>query len=92
MVDGTLVKCDGDGGCGKEFRVVRPSVDYLSGGIEKTYFRCPHCQKVYVLFYTDGEIRKKQAAIRRVTDPDMLRQMRQEIAANMAELRKRFEK
>lgn len=92
MVDTTLLICDGENGCGKEFRVARPSVDYLAGGVEKRYFRCPHCQKVYVLFYTDGEIRKKQAAIRRVADPDMFRQMRQEIAADMAELRKRFEK
>jgi hypothetical protein len=83
--------CDGDRGCGKEFRVSRPSVDHLADGVERTYFRCPHCEKVFVAFYTDREIRDKQKAIRRVANPHLVEKMRKEIAADMSVLRKRIE-
>lgn len=90
MTDSMLVKCDGDKGCGEEFRVARFTVDNLVDGVEKTYFRCPHCEKEYVAFYTDKEIRRKQQAIRRVTNPYLLKKKRKEIAADMAALRERM--
>lgn len=92
MTDSMLVKCDGDRGCGEEFHIARLSVDYLADGVEKTYFICPHCAKEYVVFFTDEEIRRKQQEIRRITDPQLLKQMRQEIAAEMAALKQRMEK
>jgi len=46
-----LARCDGEGGCGKEFRITKLELDKLNRGIEKTYFRCPHCNKEYVAFY-----------------------------------------
>lgn len=92
MTDSMLVKCDGDKGCGEEFRVARFTVDNLVDGVEKTYFRCPHCEKEYVVFFTDEEIRRKQQEIRRITDPQLLRQMRQEIADEMAALKQRMDK
>lgn len=91
-IDGKLLICDGEDGCGLEFRVSRPTVDSLPGGVEKTYFRCRHCEKECLLFYTDKEIRKKQKAIRRVFNPHLLEKMRKEIGADMAALRKRIEK
>lgn len=91
MIDSVLAKCDGDKGCGQEFRIARLSVDYFADGVEKSYFRCPHCDKEYVAFYTDKEIRKKQQAIRRVTNPYLLKKKRKEVAADMVALREKME-
>lgn len=92
MIDSVLATCDGENGCGEEFRIARLSVDNLADGVEKSYFVCPHCEKEYVAFYTDREVRKKQQAIRRVTNPYLLKKKRKEIAADMAALRERMEK
>lgn len=91
MIDSILAKCDGENGCGEEFRIARLTVDNLRDGVEKSYFRCPHCDKEYLLFYTDKEIRRKQKAIRRVTNPYLLKKKRKEIAADMAALREKVE-
>jgi len=62
-----------DAGCNQAFTFDDFSFLKLPDGIEKTYFTCPHCDHEYVAFYTDEEIRKLQARIRRVqkrfTDP-----------------------
>lgn len=59
-----LAICDGTGGCKKEFRIAGFEVGKLDNGIEKTYFKCPHCNKEYVAFYTDEDIREKQEEMR----------------------------
>jgi hypothetical protein len=86
-----LAKCDGEGGCGKEFRVRRFATDKLGDGIEKTYFICPHCGKEFVGFYTDRNIRAKQKKIRKMTSPLFIKKLRKDIAADMAELKMRVE-
>lgn len=86
-----LAKCDGEGGCGKEFRIRRFILDKLGNGIEKTYFRCPHCKKEYLAFYTDKNIREKQKKIRKMTHPLFIKKMKKDIAADMAELKMRVE-
>lgn len=53
-------------GCGQQFAVTDMPTKKLNNGIEKTYFICPHCEREYVCFYTDEEIRKLQVRIRRV--------------------------
>jgi hypothetical protein len=53
-------------GCNKQFEVNGFQTARLPGAIEKTYFTCPHCQREYVAFYTDLEVRDLQAKIRRV--------------------------
>lgn len=60
------MKTNCDAGCQKSFEFEDFSTDKLGGGIEKVYFVCPHCDKEYVAFYTDDEIRKLQTRIRRV--------------------------
>lgn len=55
-----------DAGCQRAFNVESFVTGKLPGGIEKVYFKCPHCGKEYVAFYSDEEIRKLQARIRRV--------------------------
>lgn len=52
-----------DSGCAKEFQFEEAQLVKLESGVEKTYFNCPHCQREYVAFYTDAEIRKLQDKI-----------------------------
>ncbi len=82
-----LAKCDGKGGCGKEFRVTKLELDKLNGGIEKTYFCCPRCNKEYIAFYTDRNIRRKQAKIRTLTDLEAISKLKQEIGRDMDKLK-----
>ncbi|MEC0242785.1 hypothetical protein P4H66_23520 [Paenibacillus dokdonensis] len=60
------MKTSCDASCKKPFEVEEFQTDRISGGIEKVYFSCPHCQQEYVAFYTDPEIRELQVRIRRV--------------------------
>lgn len=53
-------------GCQKPFEVESFKTVKLPDKVEKLCFTCPHCQHEYVAFYTDDEIRKLQARIRRV--------------------------
>lgn len=55
-----------DAGCSQAFTVDEFKHDQLVGGMEKTYFICPHCGHEYVAFYTDEEIRRLQEKIRKV--------------------------
>ena len=87
-----LARCDGEGGCGKEFRITKLELDKLNGGIEKTYFRCPHCNKEYVAFYTDRDIRRKQVKIRTLTDLEAINKLKQEIGIDMNKLKAKVEK
>lgn len=64
MTVGMSTHCDS--GCGKGFDFEDFSHELLPDGMEKTFFTCPHCGREYVAFYTDEEIRKLQARIRRV--------------------------
>ncbi|WP_055108970.1 hypothetical protein [Paenibacillus ihumii] len=55
-----------DAGCQKAFEVESFKTIKLEDGIDKLCFECPHCQREYVAFYRDAEIRKLQERIRRV--------------------------
>lgn len=55
-----------DAGCQKAFTLDDFQHELLNGGIEKTFFFCPHCGREYVAFYTDEEIKLLQERIRRV--------------------------
>lgn len=93
-----------DAGCQQAFEVGSFLTNKLPGGIEKVYFACPHCSREYVAFYTDEEIRKLQARIRRVqsrfADPytnhaDAFKKeaaLQQQIKEKMDTLRKRIER
>lgn len=61
---GLLVKCDGKDGCKQEFRIAGFEVEKLGNDLEKTCFRCPHCDKEYIAFYTNKAIREKQKEMR----------------------------
>lgn len=55
-----------DAGCKQQFVIHDFQYGSLDGGVEKTFFTCPHCQHEYVAYYTDKEIRKLQEKIRKV--------------------------
>lgn len=92
-----------DASCGKEFVISQFRNEELGGGIEHTFFSCPHCQKVYTAFYTDEEIRELQAKQRKVREKiglprydqqavqKQLVKLQNQIKAKMDELRRRLE-
>lgn len=86
-----LVKCDGENGCGEEFGIKGFEVEKLGNGTEKTYFKCPHCGKEYIAFYTDKGIRMKQFKIRKLTSAKKINKLKKEIGNDMDNLRKRVE-
>lgn len=51
--------------CSKEF-TVKVKLKKLRNHVEKTYFTCPQCEKVYTAFYTNISIRKQQAEVRKL--------------------------
>lgn len=53
-------------GCGQQFTITETPTIQMDGKIEKTIFTCPYCQREYVMFYTDPEIRKLQEKIQKV--------------------------
>ncbi|MGW8823340.1 hypothetical protein ACWGNU_14560 [Paenibacillus lautus] len=55
-----------DAGCRQGFEFDDFSHEQLPDGVEKTFFTCPHCGREYLAFYSDEDIRKLQARIRRV--------------------------
>nr|BDD45035.1 hypothetical protein 23 [Bacillaceae bacterium] len=59
-----VVKCDK--GCKKIFDILIQSEEH--GEIIESFFRCPHCQKKYVISVTNKEIREMQKGIKQLTD------------------------
>lgn len=64
-----------DRGCQKEFTIIKTRKIKVKNGIDKTYFRCPHCKEEYIVSYVSTttaklqrEIRKLQKSIRKLTD------------------------
>lgn len=66
--DSMLVKCDGGNSCGGEFTITGFEVKKLENDIEKTYFKCPYCDKEFIAFYTNSMIRKKQEKMRKLQE------------------------
>lgn len=61
-----VIVCDD---CQKEINVSVKDYEYpahqLKGYVIETYFRCPHCNKKYIVCVTDRDARKMQKEIRR---------------------------
>lgn len=56
-----------DAGCKKEFTITKFRIRKVKNGIEKTFFRCPHCKHEYVSFYASEETRRLQKDMRKLT-------------------------
>ena len=53
--------------CKKDFEINIKTKKY-PGGIEETYFKCPHCKERYTGFFTDKNIRIKQKKVRNISN------------------------
>jgi len=53
-------------GCEKEFTITKFRNKKVKNGIEKTFFRCPHCKHEYVSFYASDETRRLQKDMRKL--------------------------
>ena len=82
-----LVNCDGVDGCGREFRIAGFEVEKLDNSIEKTYFKCPHCDKEYIAFYTDKATREKQKEMREL-QAKYNKSKKEKVLKNMQKLQK----
>lgn len=87
-----LAKCDGSGGCGQQFTITKFENKKVFGDVKKNFFRCPHCGKEYVNFYTNTSIRKKQAKMRTMKNPtpEKVEALRLQIKSEMDELQLRY--
>lgn len=55
-----------DAGCKKTFTINKFRTKKVKRGIEKTYFRCPHCKHEYVAYYSSDETLKLQKQMRQL--------------------------
>ncbi|MEK4149023.1 hypothetical protein NST02_18330 [Robertmurraya sp. FSL W8-0741] len=55
-----------DAGCKKVFSINKLKTKLVKNGIEKTYFRCPHCKHEYIAFYANQETKKLQKKMRKL--------------------------
>ncbi|MFS0822162.1 hypothetical protein [Bacillus sp. 1P02SD] len=53
-------------GCNKPFTVTKFKTKKVKNGIEKTFFRCPHCKHEYVAYYSSKETLKLQKEMRKL--------------------------
>ncbi len=53
-------------GCKKAFTITKFRTRKVKNGIEKTFFRCPHCKREYVSFYASDETRRLQKDMRKL--------------------------
>ena len=54
-----------DSGCQKNFSITKFRKRKVKHGIEKHFFRCPHCKHEYVNYYASPETIKLQKEMRR---------------------------
>lgn len=52
-------------GCQKPFSITKMPTVKVKQGIDKTYFRCPHCKHEYVAHYSSKETLKLQKQMRK---------------------------
>lgn len=86
-----LITCDAKDGCKENFDLDKFELEKLDNDIEKTYFKCPHCGKEYISFYTDRHIRRKQGIIHGITSISALKTLKNDIAKDMKRLRRKIE-
>lgn len=55
-----------DAGCKKEFIITRIHTKKVKNGIEKNFFKCPHCKHEYVTYYANAETLELQKEMRKL--------------------------
>lgn len=81
-----LSKCDT---CQYEWELEKMETTKLDD-IEKVFFICPNCQKEYIAFYTNAEIRKMRARMKQASRKEYQRLVRMNKKL-MKELREKME-
>lgn len=81
-----------DEGCKKQFEVTKFKEKTHKNNVIETYFRCPHCNKKYVCFFTDDRIRKKQSEVRRLSNNPANNQRIEQLQAELKEDMNRLKK
>ena len=84
--------------CGKAQEMI-PKMKRLSNKIEKHYFECEHCNHIYLIGYTDEDIRREQNRIRKLIKKnkgngfytDKIEQKEMLITNKMNELKEKIE-
>lgn len=79
-------------GCNQEFILISPGIEIVKNDIENVGFNCPHCDKRYTLFYTNGHIKQLQDDQRKLlakSDPTKLTQGQLKGILNRIEAKKR---
>ena len=56
-----MVSCDE---CKNDFEL-KLQVEQVSDSLEKVFFECPLCRRIYITQYTNDKIKKKQARLRK---------------------------
>lgn len=64
MTEPILAHCNT--GCKKEFKITKFRKRKVKYGIEKNYFRCPHCKHEYVTYYASAETIQLQKEMRKL--------------------------
>lgn len=77
-----MIRVACDAGCKQQFTIHDFQHSNLDGGVEKTFFTCPHCQHEYVALYTDEEIRNLQEKFRKVQSKFANQHNDSKVAAN----------
>lgn len=55
-----------DAGCKKEFVINKFNNRKVKNGIDKIYFKCPHCKHEYLAYYSSEETKKLQKEMRQL--------------------------
>ncbi|NBI08271.1 transglycosylase [Senegalia massiliensis] len=92
--------------CKKQFQV-ESKEKQLEDNIIKHYFKCPHCKKEYIVYYSDHLIRKKQDKMKELNNKYLserdlqpqkalktykqIKKLKKEIGKDMDKLEKRIE-
>ena len=74
-------------GCNKQFETPVFKESKLEKDLVEVYFKCPHCNAKYTCFYTDREIRKLQATMRKTKDVKEFDRLKAEVTRRMNELK-----
>lgn len=53
-------------GCQKAFNIIKMPTVKVKHGIDKTYFRCPHCKHEYIAYYANAETLRLQKTMRKL--------------------------
>lgn len=64
MANPMIMVCDK--GCQQEFNITKLKTIKTKGGVDKSFFRCTHCNHEYVAYYSSAETVKLRREMKRL--------------------------